>query len=139
MNRPPIFAVAFGWLGGSRLISLTGEVDLNSTSTLDEAVSIIPPFQTAYVDCSDVEFMDSRGLEALIAMNERLRRRHSALQLIELSEPTARIIRLCRINTALRPRTCDPHDDLGDHATVASRTSYSTHTPVRGRSHRHPL
>jgi anti-sigma B factor antagonist len=104
VNLEPICAVRSGWLGDRRLITLSGDIDIETATLFDDAVSRIPPGEQVYVDCSDVKFIDSHGLDVMLIANERLRARHGALHLIELSPATTRILQLCRMDASLRPQ-----------------------------------
>lgn len=65
-------------------LRLAGEVDLAATRELAESLNELVGTTThvAVVDVSDVTFMDTSGLGALVRASERLRRQNRSLVLI---------------------------------------------------------
>jgi len=76
-------------------VTLAGEFDLSSINAFRDAVEgEETPWKHAEIDLSDVVFMDSSGLQALVALNNRAQERGFDVTLVRTSEPVARLLEL---------------------------------------------
>lgn len=84
------------------VVTVAGVVD---ASTLSEVSSVLTDAQrdgrTVYVDLSAVTFMDSRGLGALIAANERAREGAAAIRLHAPSDAVRRLLNISGVTAVL--------------------------------------
>ncbi|MFI0718977.1 STAS domain-containing protein [Streptomyces sp. NPDC021224] len=94
--------VAFG--DGRLILTLTGEVDLDSSSRLHQAVQEADaPWGTHVVaDLSGVTFMDSTGVRALLACYERAREHGGTLSVIGAHGPIERVLHLSGVLSLFR-------------------------------------
>lgn len=84
------------------IVVVDGVVDV---STLAEVSAVLTDAQrdgrTVYVDLSAVSFMDSRGLGALIAANERAREGAAAIRLYSPSDAVRRLLTISGVTAVL--------------------------------------
>jgi anti-sigma B factor antagonist len=76
---------------GTVVLALKGELDLATVSQFVEAAADVPPGAKLVIDLTDLEFMDSAGLRAL--MNLDLRARREGWE-ISLTRPQRAVMRL---------------------------------------------
>ena len=74
MRVPPDFRVVEQQVGRRHVISVSGEIDLATVGALDAAVTraISAGAADLWVDLTDVEFIDSTGLTALVRAHRAL-------------------------------------------------------------------
>lgn len=63
----------------------------------DEVRALIPQAQTIALDLSDVQYMDSSGLGALVAIYVTTKRAGKRLQLIKLSERVQELMKITKL------------------------------------------
>lgn len=84
------------------VVVVTGVVD---ASTLSEVSAVLTEAQrdgrTVFVDLAGVTFMDSRGLGALIAANERAREGAAAIRLHAPSDAVRRLLTISGVTAVL--------------------------------------
>lgn len=84
------------------VVTVVGVVD---ASTLTEVSTVLTDAQRdgriVYVDLSEVTFMDSRGLGALIAANERAREGAAAIRLHAPSDAVRRLLTISGVTAVL--------------------------------------
>lgn len=84
------------------VVTVDGVVD---ASTLSEVSAVLTETQrdgrTVYVDLSAVSFMDSRGLGALIAANERAREGAASIRLYSPSDAVRRLLTISGVTAVL--------------------------------------
>lgn len=84
------------------VVTVAGVVD---ASTLPEVSSVLTDAQrdsrTVFVDLSAVTFMDSRGLGALIAANERAREGAAGIRLYSPSDAVRRLLNISGVTAVL--------------------------------------
>lgn len=84
------------------VVVVQGVVD---ASTLSDVSSVLTEAQrdgrTVYVDLSAVTFMDSRGLGALIAANERSREGAATIRLFDPSDAVRRLLTISGVTAVL--------------------------------------
>jgi anti-sigma B factor antagonist len=76
-------------------VKLVGEFDLSSIDEFRDAVeNADTPWTQAEIDMSDVVFMDSSGLQALVSLNNRAQERGLEVTLVRPSHPVCRLLAL---------------------------------------------
>jgi anti-sigma B factor antagonist len=74
---------------GSRLLSVTGELDMSASPRLEIALAEnLVPGTPLVLDLSGVEFLDSLGLRVLLAANTRAAAQGSALLIVPSGQVT---------------------------------------------------
>jgi anti-anti-sigma factor len=82
---------------GSVVLTVAGEVDLSTAGALTDAVNTAvqsPDAQTVRVDLSEVSFMDSTGLSALVS-GRKLADQHGVR--LEIANPQPHLLKVIRI------------------------------------------
>ncbi len=103
------FVVATEWLaGGVPVVSVAGELDLTTASTLEETLLTLPGHaaKAVIVDLARCGFMDLRGLHVLLAARERLERSSRPLVLV-CRNPN--LLRVLRSPASMRCLRSTPH------------------------------
>lgn len=90
--------------GTGTVITLHGEVDLDAAGAVGQAVrqsldSDVPP--VLLVDLTDVTFMDSSGLNALIRANQSTGEAGGAVHLVAPQETVARVLQLTGVDQVM--------------------------------------
>jgi anti-sigma B factor antagonist len=86
-------------------VRLSGEFDLTGVSDFRTAVEDSEtPWRRADIDLSDVVFMDSSGLEALVSLNNRARERGLEVTLVRPSHPVTRLLALTGLESQFAVR-----------------------------------
>jgi anti-sigma B factor antagonist len=79
--------------GDAATVRVFGDVDLLSADELQEAVTAAAtPTHAVVVDMTEVEFIDSSGLNALVRAAAEIRDKGGSVRLGGMSEPVERII-----------------------------------------------
>lgn len=88
---------------GEAVIGLHGEIDLAVAPALDAELIEQAAALTGdlVLDCSDLTFIDSTGLTALILVRQRLEADHRALVLRNVSDACRRPIEICGLTEVL--------------------------------------
>ena len=111
------FAVAVMRIDGARLVRLSGEFDLAGVETFEHRLSTDsdPATRTTIIDLSDLRFMDSSGLRALIGVEQALRVEGGRLVVIKSSGQVADLLELTGVAERLELADEVPSDlDRGD-------------------------
>lgn len=89
------------------IVRCTGRITSNTTAQLQTAVrSLIPESKCVVLDLTNVSYMDSSGLGAIIGLYMTARRQHCGLKLIHLSKRLQELFRLTRLASIF-----EGHDD----------------------------
>jgi anti-sigma B factor antagonist len=91
----PCFSLERADCGDEVILALHGEFDLAGVSAFDSVVSQIGPGSHVILDLRDVSFMDSSGLQAMIALQRRATTEGWSLL---LANPQQQVVRLLRIS-----------------------------------------
>jgi anti-sigma B factor antagonist len=89
------------------VVTLTGELDLDSVDTLQAALAQAANAGAVDVDMSGVTFMDSSGLRGLIGAYKKLAADGRRLRIVE---PSDRVVRLLKL-TGQYERFTEPEAD----------------------------
>lgn len=102
---------------GGHLVTVAGEVDLGTAPRLAE---VLAQFTTGsvMVDLTDVTFLDSSGLNALVAAHRHIERRHETLTILGADDAVRRLFELTSLDTVLHLDGQRPHS--GDGAAAAA-------------------
>ena len=102
------FAVDLTWKGRCLVASVSGEIDLATAPTLvttvESALTRAPEGATRVaVDLSEVRFLDSAGLNALVRLEKALAAREIELSLVSPSERAVRqVFEITQLTESLR-------------------------------------
>ena len=93
---PQEFGVSIVHVDGHSNVRVTGEIDLANASELGQRLTFVVAAGTGDVDVdlSDVTFLDSSGLAALLTARQRLHDKHHRLRVRNPSKPVLRIFEL---------------------------------------------
>ena len=103
-------------LPDGHLIVVSGEVDMATAPSLAEALDQFVS-GTVTVDLSDVTFIDSTGLKALVAAHRRIERRRSRLIVRGVAPIVRRLFEIAGLDALLHADPIDDDEPPGLHAT----------------------
>jgi anti-anti-sigma factor len=89
---------------GVAVVTPRGELDVAATPALEDALAELatePGVQGVVVDLSQLEFMDSSGLRAVVLADQRLREQGLRFALVRGGEPVHRVFELTRMTERL--------------------------------------
>ena len=94
MVRPTKFEIVQREDGGAAVLSVTGELDMNTVDILSERVQqrLDAGAIEVVIDLRDLAFMDSSGLRLLIALHDRAREEVWTLRLRAPRDQAARMV-----------------------------------------------
>jgi anti-sigma B factor antagonist len=104
---------------GDALISLTGELDISATTTLEEELSRLAEqdgVRRVVLDLRELEFMDSTGLRMVALAERRMRAADRELALVRGRDAVQRVFAITRMDEHLT-FVDDPGSLPGDEAT----------------------
>ncbi|MFI8962424.1 STAS domain-containing protein [Streptomyces sp. NPDC053493] len=87
---------------GTVVLAVTGELDHDTASPLKEALRETAPDERVVVDCSDLRFCDSTGLNVLLRARLRLLEGGGRLDLAGLRPPVDRMFEITGARTVFR-------------------------------------
>ena len=105
------FSCVIGQTDGVPLVRLSGELDLATADDFEGVLKSIekPGVDRIVIDLRPLAFMDSSGLRAVIAADNRARKAGRSLELIRGSEAVHRVFRMTLLDDRLT--FIDPVDD----------------------------
>ncbi len=84
--------------GDTVTVQCHGKLVAETTSTLREEVrTLIPQFKTVVLDLTDLKYMDSSGLGALVGLYVSAKRTGTQLKLINLSDRIKELLRITHL------------------------------------------
>jgi anti-anti-sigma factor len=89
---------------GLAVVTPQGELDVAGTPALEDAIAQAagtPDLQGIVIDLSQLEFMDSSGLRAVVLADQRLRGQGVRFALVPGGEPVHRVFELTRMTDRL--------------------------------------
>jgi anti-sigma B factor antagonist len=89
---------------GGHLISVAGEIDMSNATELAEYIVQFEDGEVA-LELSDVTFVDSSGLRALLAAHERLKRGGTRLVIRKASARVLRVLEIAGLDSVLDVET----------------------------------
>jgi len=104
--------ISFKDLGEHRVVEVSGEVDLYNVSELKKALFAITngEFESVVVDMSNVNYMDSSGIGALVASQKKMRANNGKFALLNIHEDVLNILKLATLDKFFK--IYDNADDL---------------------------
>ena len=92
-------------------LKVSGELDLSTAPRLTEALLSVPATGEFSLELSEISFLDSSGLSAILAF-ARSRNGSGPLVILNPSEPVARILEITRIDqhAAIEIRRATSHE-----------------------------
>ena len=80
------------------VVRCIGKITLTSSSTLQTAMrGLIPETERLALDLTDVTYVDSSGLGALVSVNASARRQHCKLRLINVTQQGKELLRITNL------------------------------------------
>jgi anti-anti-sigma factor len=98
---PESFAVEVQRRDAVAIVQPRGELDLVTVETLRAALDDIKRTERLVLDLRGLSFMDSTGLQLLVALHERAQRERFQLTLMAPVAPVDRAIQLCGLDKTL--------------------------------------
>jgi anti-anti-sigma factor len=98
---PQPFGVEVQRRDGVAIVQPRGELDLVTVETLRAALDGIGSAERLVLDLSGLSFMDSTGLQLLVALHQRAQRDGFQLTLVAPTAPVDRAIQLCGLDQEL--------------------------------------
>ncbi len=95
MSDPGIAIELRGTVG---LVTISGEVDLLVADQVERAISDAGGARVVVVDLTDVTFIDSTGLRALVSGRELLESKRRSMALVVGDSPVARLLSLTALD-----------------------------------------
>ncbi|MEV5900684.1 STAS domain-containing protein [Streptomyces sp. NBC_00015] len=106
--RPDRFSVAHRMVGDVRVVVVRGEIDHDVKSALGDALlseaGAAQPSRVV-VDLGDVTFMDSSGINVLVAAHQAVTGTEGWLRIAAAQQPVLHVLRLVGIDAVI---TCHP-------------------------------
>ena len=72
------------------VVCVSGEIDMNSAKSLDRALAAVEP--PTMIDMREISFMDSSGLNVLLAHYRRLAEQGDAIRVVAMSRAVERVL-----------------------------------------------
>jgi anti-anti-sigma factor len=113
-------------LDGRALVSVAGEVDLETASQLgDHALAALRDVSPHLVlDLAGVTFMDSTGLKVLLSIQQRVELAHGSLAVVGTTRPVRRILELTGLHASFA--LYDTADDVPEPPAVTGDAAPTT-------------
>jgi anti-sigma B factor antagonist len=101
--NPDELAISHHISDGALIIEVAGEIDLHTATELQRAVDRLSPFpHPVTLDLSGVGFIDSTGIRALLAINNRATETTGeAVRIVNPTDSTRRLLELTGIDKIL--------------------------------------
>jgi anti-sigma B factor antagonist len=83
---------------GETIVRCTGKITSSTAALLQNTVrALIPETESIVLDLTDVSYMDSSGLGAIVGLYLSAKRQHCVLKLINLSQRLKELFRLTKL------------------------------------------
>ena len=93
---------------GETIVRCTGKMTSSTTPQLQSTVrGLIPETECIVLDLTDVSYMDSSGLGAIVGLYLSAKRQHCVLKLINLNQRLKELFRLTKLGSVF-----EGHDDF---------------------------
>ncbi|MFE7183444.1 STAS domain-containing protein [Streptomyces erythrochromogenes] len=100
----PIFDIAVGEYPGGTLVTVAGDLDMDTCPYLTEVADALDPHgQHLLLDLSAVTFMDCQALHAFLALHHRAEALDGTLQLLNVPEHGLRLFDITGIRRLFTP------------------------------------
>jgi anti-anti-sigma factor len=121
------------------IVQPRGELDLVTVETLRAALDGIRNTERLVLDLRGLSFMDSTGLQLLVALHRRAQRDRLQLTLVAPAAPVDRAIQLCGLDKTLpfvAAVDAEPDESASDpQRRQVTRGSARSSVPVRAAAH----
>jgi anti-anti-sigma factor len=103
LPAPPSFEVSHGTRGSTRLVTVVGEVDLATSPDLADALraALTAGGEFVAVDLTEVTFVDSSGVSALLAAHRHAMARDVRMVIMPPAPAVRATFRLCGVDSVL--------------------------------------
>lgn len=113
--------------GTTVVVEVAGEIDIASSSEFEDGLTDVIRGRDTHalvVDLSDVTFMDSNGLSALVRVLERQQRAGGALAVVTRDERIKTLFEISRLDRLLRlyPTRAEAVAAMAVHASVSANS-----------------
>jgi anti-sigma B factor antagonist len=82
------------------IVHCSGKITSSTTALLQSTVrALIPETESVVLDLTDVSYMDSSGLGAIVGLYLSAKRQHCALKLINLNQRLKELFRLTKLSS----------------------------------------
>jgi anti-sigma B factor antagonist len=98
---PEEFSVTARRDGSHVTVTITGELDLHSSSILTDRLAELTDVTDIEVDAGGVSFIDSAGLRALLMASKAASDRGAELRVVVLSDQMARVVEIAGVTDLL--------------------------------------
>jgi anti-sigma B factor antagonist len=102
-STPAPIAIDTSVEGDRAVVTVSGELDLLSAPTLTERLEGLGPVTALELDLSDLSFVDSSGLNALLAARRRLDEAGGTLRVTKASDVALRLFDVAGVRELLGP------------------------------------
>jgi anti-anti-sigma factor len=90
-------------LADDTVVTVFGELDMVSASTLQAVLNTLEPGRTVVVDCAGVPFLDSTGVRALLLAQRRMEDDGGSLRIRKASPPVRLVVETGGLALLLEP------------------------------------
>ena len=106
------FEIEKKYTGGVWQVSLAGEIDIFNSSEMKNQLGQLMEEQSAdvHVDCKNLEYIDSTGLGALVAVLKNVKSQGKEMSLFEVKPNILKLFRITNLDKVFIIR--DPEDAL---------------------------
>ena len=84
--------------GEGATVSVTGEVDLETSTTLSESLAALRDCREVHLDLSNVDYMDSTGLRAVLVAKDDAASAGRLLDIVAASSIVSRLIEITGVD-----------------------------------------
>ncbi|MFD7797432.1 STAS domain-containing protein [Streptomyces sp. NPDC059759] len=101
-KRPARLSISEGLQAGTRVLVLSGEIDLESSVLLHEAITAHgDALPRVVLDLAAVTFMDSSGIRVLAAAHLAVQSDDGWIRLVALTPPVRRVVDIVGLDTII--------------------------------------
>ena len=93
-----VLRIDVSYLDGTVVVTVHGEIYMETAATLRVALDQIEPYQHAYIDMANVRFIDSSGIKVLLAQTLRMHQGRGELQVQNPSRVVRRIVNIAGLS-----------------------------------------
>jgi anti-sigma B factor antagonist len=110
MGSQEILVISSHRDGTHVVVTLVGELDMNGAAPLGAEVQLAlsgPPIDAFEIDMSGLDFVDSAGIQAVLAAEETSRLAGVTFRVVHVTPVVRRVIQLAGVDHLLLPRAED--------------------------------
>ena len=93
-----VLHIDVAYLGEMVVVTVQGDIDMETAPTLRVALDQIDGHNHAYVDMANVRFIDSSGIKVLVSQTMRMRKKNGQLHIQNPSRVVRRIVTVAGLN-----------------------------------------